>query len=178
MNKINKDLFRFNRKRGFFALLDTALRKREFRYMLYFRWYQSGMLHFLARIMLRSISNKTNIQIGWKTRLGGGFVIVHPGSIAVNNEASIGNNCTIYHGATVGMEFRGKRRGNPVIGDRVWIGPNATIVGNVSIGDDVLVAPSAFVNFDVPSHSIVIGNPGRIMSKDNASESYITNCDY
>ena len=42
------------------------------------------------------------------------------------------------------------RKGTPVIGNRVRIGANATIVGNVHIGDDVVIAPNAFVNIDVP----------------------------
>ena len=47
----------------------------------------------------------------------------------------------------------------PTIGNEVWIGVNATIVGKVTIGDDVLIAPNAFVNCDIPSHCVVFGNP-------------------
>lgn len=46
-------------------------------------------------------------------------------------------------------------------------------MGKVKIGNDVLIAPGAYVNFDVPDHSIVIGNPGKIISKQNATEGYI-----
>lgn len=57
----------------------------------------------------------------------------------------------------------------------MWIGTNAVIVGNITIGSDVLIAPLAYVNFDVPDHSIVIGNPARIISRDNATAGYIQN---
>lgn len=67
----------------------------------------------------------------------------------------------------------GGRRGTPVIGNRVYIGLNSTIVGGINIGDDVLIAPNTFVNEDVPSHSIVIGNPCKIISKANATEEYV-----
>lgn len=50
-------------------------------------------------------------------------------------------NCNIHKGVTIGQENRGKRKGTPVIGDEVWIGINATIVGKISIGSDVLIAP-------------------------------------
>lgn len=63
----------------------------------------------------------------------------------------------------------------PTIGNEVWIGVNAAIVGKVSIGDDVLIAPNAFVNCDVPSHSVVFGNPCIIKHRDNATEGYINN---
>ena len=58
----------------------------------------------------------------------------------------------------------------PTIGDEVWIGVNTTIVGKVTIGDDVLIAPNAFVNCDIPSHSVVFGNPCIIKDKENATE--------
>lgn len=76
---------------------------------------------------------------------------------------------------TIGQENRGFRKGCPTIGNRVWIGINSTIVGNITIGDDVLIAPNSFVNFDVPPHSIVLGNPGSIIHKENATEGYINN---
>ncbi|MCQ2217869.1 MAG: hypothetical protein MJZ33_05220 [Paludibacteraceae bacterium] len=59
------------------------------------------------------------------------------------------------------------------IGNRVWIGINAAIVGGITIGDDVLIAPNSFVNQNIPSHSVVFGNPCIIKHRDNATENYI-----
>lgn len=176
--QIDIDLFRFNRKKGLVNQLLTAIKHIEFRQIALLRWYKSGRLRFLSRFLLRYNTLKTGIQIGYKTKIGSGFVIVHFGTIAINNEAVIGNNCTIYPGVVVGMSFRGGRRGNPKIGNNVWIGANAVVVGNVTIGDDVLIAPLSYVNFDVPAHSIVIGNPAKIISRDSATEGYINNTDY
>ena len=67
----------------------------------------------------------------------------------------------------------GKRAGSPKIGNCVFVGINATIVGGITIGDDVMIAPNSFVNFDVPSHSVVIGNPGVIHHKEDATSNYI-----
>lgn len=53
------------------------------------------------------------------------------------------------------------------------LGINASIVGGVKVGNDVMIAPGAFVNRDVPSHSVVIGNPCIIKHKDHATEGYI-----
>lgn len=69
-------------------------------------------------------------------------------------------------------QIGGERR-NSGIGNEVWIGINAAIVGNVTIGDDVLIAPNSHVNCDVPSHSIVFGNPCIIKHRENATEGYI-----
>lgn len=61
----------------------------------------------------------------------------------------------------------------PTIGDEVWIGVNATIIGKVTIGDGVLTVLNTFVNCDIPSHSVVFGNPCIIKHRDNATEGYI-----
>ena len=55
----------------------------------------------------------------------------------------------------------------------MWIGAGAVVVGKIFIGDDVLIAPNTFVNCDVPSHSIVYGNPCIIKHRDFATENYI-----
>lgn len=62
----------------------------------------------------------------------------------------------------------GRNKGVPHIGDNVIINANAVVVGGVKIGNNVLVAPNAFVNFDVPDDSIVIGNPGRIITRNSS----------
>jgi virginiamycin A acetyltransferase len=66
-------------------------------------------------------------------------------------------------------------KGDTVVGNDVWIGINSTLVGKITIGNDVLIAPNSFVNFDVPDHSIVVGNPAKIIHKENATENYINN---
>ena len=76
---------------------------------------------------------------------------------------------------TIGQENRGRRKGVPVIGNRVWIGVNSTIVGGITIGDDVLIAPNSYVNCDIPAHSVVFGNPCIIKQREKATEGYINN---
>ena len=118
------------------------------------------------------------IEISGDSIIGGGLYIGHPYCITVNPQTVIGENCNIHKGVTIGQENRGKRKGVPVIGNKVWIGVNATVVGKITIGDDVLIAPNSYVNFDVPSHSLVIGNPGIIVFRENATEGYINNLYY
>ena len=87
----------------------------------------------------------------------------------------IGKNCNIAQGVTIGQQNRGKKAGYPTIGNEVWIGTNAVIVGNIHIGNNVLIAPNSYVNFDVPDNSIVIGNPAQVISNDEATKDYINN---
>ena len=126
-------------------------------------------------LRLMRLSHKTQIQIPARTSIGEGFYIGHLGRVIINPEAKLGKNINISTGVTIGVENRGKRKGAPIISDDCWIGTNAVIVGNVKIGSDVLIAPLSYVNFDVPDHSVVVGNPGRIIPRENATEEYICN---
>ena len=110
-----------------------------------------------------------------RTAWGGGIYIGHAYNITINCRAKIGRNCNIHKGVVIGQVNRGPRKGYPTIGDRVWIGINSAIVGKVTIGDDVLIAPNSFVNIDIPSHSVVFGNPCVIKHRDWATEDYVNN---
>lgn len=160
------------------SVIDRLRFSAEIKYIYYFRQCQywdgkSRLIWAYYRFRLARNSNKSHIQIPWMTKIGRGFYISHTGRVIINPRAIIGENCNIATGVTIGMENRGTRKGSPIIGNKVWIGTNAVIVGNITIGDDVLIAPNAYVNFEVPSHSIVVGNPSRIIHRNNATEGYI-----
>lgn len=125
------------------------------------------------RIVLRHYQIKYGFQIYPETNIGEGLYLGHWGSLVINPNAKIGINCNIAQGVTIGQQNRGKNEGYPVIGNEVWIGPNAVIVGNVTIGNNVLVAPNSYVNFSVPSNSVVMGNPGIVYPNDTATDGYI-----
>lgn len=127
------------------------------------------------RVRLQSLSTKTGIQIPTETRIGKGLLIAHFGTIIINPAVTMGENINIAPNVLIGKANRGDRKGVPTIGNRVWIGAGAVIVGKVNIGDDVLIAPNAYVNVDVPSHSIVVGNPAVIHERENATQDYINN---
>jgi serine O-acetyltransferase len=130
----------------------------------------------LFRFLLKYYSYKYGYQINPSTKIGKGLYIGHRGTIIVNSLSVIGAWCNLSPGVTIGQTNRGVKKGVPKLGDRVWVGTNAVIVGGITIGDNVLIAPNAYVNVDVPSNSIVIGNPAHIIFKENATENYIENC--
>ncbi len=119
------------------------------------------------------ISERTGIMLNENLNLPKGLIIGHPGTIIINANAKFAGNLFLTHGVTIGRDIRGKRFGAPRFGKNVCIRCNSTVVGNISIGDDVLIAPNTFVNFDVPSHSIVIGNPAQIHHRANATEGHL-----
>lgn len=133
------------------------------------------LLKQIYKIMFAYYRNKNMCEISDTVSIGAGLYIGHPYGITINPKTTIGQNVNIHKGVTLGRENRGPRKGAPILGNKVWIGVNSTIVGNVHIGDDVLIAPNSFINFNVPSHSIVIGNPGKIIAKEGATDGYINN---
>lgn len=154
-----------------------GLHSQGFRYMFFRRltdtYGNKPVLGFFLRRCLRHYTYKYGFQIGGK--IGKGFYIGHFGTIIVSTNAVIGDNCNIAPGVTIGATRRGEKKGAPKIGNLVWIGTNAIIVGNITIGNNVLIAPGSFVNFDVPDNSIVLGNPGKIIPSTDATLGYINN---
>lgn len=119
------------------------------------------------------IGNAYNLEIPNFQNIGDNLKLVHASGITINPKAIIGKNCVLFKNVTIGSVRSGKRKGVPRIGDNCVIAAGAFVCGGITIGDDVLIGANAFVDFNVPSHSLVIGNPGIIHHKDNATKDYI-----
>ncbi len=175
-NVFKKDLYRYYGDKGE-SFIDRILRPCEIKYIYLFRKAQStkGLINKYYKLRLRLFSDKTHTLIPPSTEIGPGFYIGHHGRVLIDYRVKIGSNVNVATNVSIGPEKRGKRAGVPTVGNDVWIGTSAIVVGNVSIGNNVLIAPLTFVNFDVPDNSIVIGNPGRIIPREDATEGYINN---
>lgn len=136
---------------------------------------RNSLMHRIERFRLRRLMFKYGFQIFPETQIGEGLYLGHWGTIIVNEQTVIGKNCNLAPGVVIGQTNRGQKQGVPTIGDNVWIGANAVVVGKITIGDNVLIAPNSYVTTDVPSNSIVSGNPAIITPRENATEGYINN---
>lgn len=163
MDVLTEDYRRYSQKK-YMPLLQFTFRKAQL---------SRGVVRFFWKICFKLMKIANCVDLPTDTNIGGGLYMGHPYGIVVSSKAIIGKNVNIHKGVTIGAEQRGKRKGTPVIGNNVWIGINATVVGKIRIGNDVLIAPNTLVNFDVPDHSIVIGCPGIIKSRQNATEGYV-----
>ncbi len=176
---IQKDFYRISGKHlSFFGVLMKCFSP-NLHYIYLFRktqkYHKTPILKFFWKIVLRHYQIKYGFQIYPETQIGEGFYLGHWGTVVINPRTKIGKNCNIAQGVTIAQANRGKKEGVPEIGNEVWIGPNAVVVGNIKIGNNVLIAPNAYVNFSIPSNSIVIGNPARVTPFENATEGYINN---
>lgn len=130
----------------------------------------------LARMVLRRQRYRMGINIPFSTSVGPGLLIGHAGGIVVNAASVIGRNCNLSHNVTIGQN-KGARAGCPVIGDDVYIGPGAVVVGGILIGDRVAIGANSVVVSDVPAGVTVAGAPARVVS-DNGSERWVNRTDY
>lgn len=131
----------------------------------------------IARFKLRSLTYKLGISIPASTKIGSGFFIGHFGGIVVARDSSIGRNCNISQGVTIGQANRGRNKGCPTLGDNVYIGPGAKIVGAVRIGNNVAIGANCVVTKDIPDSSVVVGIPGKVISQAG-STGYVNRTEY
>ncbi|HEX9105774.1 MAG TPA: serine O-acetyltransferase [Longimicrobiales bacterium] len=134
-------------------------------------------LYVVARLLHRRYCIRFGVEIPYSTQIGPGLYIGHYGAVVISSYATIGRNCNLSQGVTVGVIGRGARAGAPRIGDNVYLGPGCKVIGGVSVGNDVAVGANCVVTRDVPDHAVVVGVPGRVISM-NGSEAYIHNADY
>jgi len=180
------DLYRITRRVSLWSFIRQVFFSSEsYRYNFWLRTCQYTkatlalriLLHPFAKLMLRRLTYRWGISIPEGTNIGSGFYICHFGGIVVNGRAVIGKNCNISQGVTLGQANRGRNRGYPRLGDGVYIGPGAKIVGAVTIGNNVAIGANCVVTTDVADDSVVVGIPGRVVSLKGAAE-YVNNTDY
>jgi serine O-acetyltransferase len=182
---IASDLWRYAGELGTGTLWGRFLSTPGFRYSSLLRfygyartvsWCQFGVRQVTV-LLLHRYAIRFGLDISRDTRIGSGLYIGHFGGIVVNASVVIGDNCNLSQGVTLGQINRGPKAGCPVIGNNVYIGPGAKIIGNIRVGDHAAVGANAVVVDDVPSNSTVGGVPARVIS-DAGSEGYVNRTDY
>lgn len=173
------DLYRYEGRADWAAFLKHWLLSPGFTFSFYLRLctFLQGRrpallmrpLYWLARLVLRHYSYKFGIFIFPETPIGPGLYIGHCGDTHFNRAARVGRNCNISQGVTLGQANRGKNQGAPVIGDGVYIGPGAKIVGAVRVGNDAAIGANCVVTKDLPDHAVAVGVPGRVISLAGAA---------
>ncbi len=143
------------------VLLRMALNDGSAAQMMYrmMRFCQTHHMKVLAAIIYRLNACITHATIGRGAEMAPGFVILHSVGIVINTRVRSGRNLVLYHGVTLGEEH-GK---SPILGDNVYIGAGAKIIGGVRIGSDVRIGANAVVTKDVPDGATVVGIPARVV---------------
>lgn len=117
-------------------------------------------LRALARFWANIGRILTGIEIHPEAKIGKNLFIDHGMGVVIGQTAEIGDDCTIFHGVTLGGKGDGEKR-HATLGDRVMVGAHAQLIGPVVIGNDAKVGAGAIVVRNVPAGSTVVGNPAR-----------------
>jgi serine O-acetyltransferase len=152
-------------RQGLWAM--AVYRFGRWRYTIRWRWLRVPF-SFLYKFLKPISEILTGIELPCETKLGRRFRIDHFGGIIISGDAVFGDDCIVRNGVTVGLRVTGQR-GSPILGNRVDIGAGAKILGPIQIGDDVLIGANAVVLTDVPSNSIAIGIPARVLPRRSAA---------
>lgn len=119
-------------------------------------------LKIIAFIAFKFTEIITGISIPFSVQIGKGFYIGHFGGIFINGQTKIGNNCSVGTGVVIGTKGLGNRE-TPNIGNNVFIGVGAKVLGDIKIGDNVKIGANAVVITDVPNDVTVVGIPAKII---------------
>ena len=117
---------------------------------------------FIARLISQIGRLLTGIEIHPGAKIGNRLFIDHGMGIVVGETTTIGDNCTIYHGVTLGGTGKDIKKRHPDIGNNVIIGCGAKVLGPIKIGNNVKIGANAVVLKDVPDNSTIVGIPGKI----------------
>jgi serine O-acetyltransferase len=130
--------------------------------MIWYRlmqWARRWRLAPLEMLFNRINTTCCDCIIGRGAEFGPGFVLIHSIGVVINGSVRGGANVKIEHQVTIGAE----RRKSPVIGNDVFIGAGARIIGTVTVGDGAKVGANAVVVHDVPPHTTVVGIPAKVV---------------
>lgn len=138
-----------------------------FKAMVYY--YLSHKLYlkkhfFMARYLCEKAKRKTGIEIHPGASIGKNLFIDHGTGVVIGETAIIGDNVTMFHGVTLGGTGNEKdKKRHPTIGNNVFIGSGAKIIGNITIGNNVKIGANAVVLKDVEDDRTVVGIPGYVV---------------
>lgn len=120
-----------------------------------FKWLARWLAHF-SRWM-------TGIEIHPGATIGQRFFIDHGMGVVIGETAEIGDDCTLYHGVTLGGTSWNEGKRHPTLRNNVVVGAGAKVLGPITLDDGVRVGSNAVVTKSVEKNSTVVGVPGRVI---------------
>jgi len=132
-------------------------------------WLWGAGFKWLARLTSHLGRWLTGIEIHPGANIGRRFFIDHGMGVVIGETADIGDDCTLYHGVTLGGTSWNKGKRHPTLGNGVVVGAGAKILGPIVVGDGAKIGSNAVVVKDVPPGATAIGIPARIVEEQGAN---------
>lgn len=133
-------------------------------------WLWNRGLKWLARFGSHIARWLTGIEIHPGARIGRRFFIDHGMGVVIGETAEIGDDCTLYHGVTLGGTSWEKGKRHPTLKNNVVVGAGAKVLGPITLHAGVRVGSNAVVTHDVPENHTVVGVPGRLVKKSKQEQ--------
>ncbi len=137
-----------------------------FHVLVYYKiahWLYTHKRFFLARFISQWGRLATGIEIHPGAKIGNNLFIDHGMGIVFGETTEIGDNCTIYHGVTLGGTGKESGKRHPTLGDNVLIGAGTKVLGPVFIGDNVRIGSGSVVLKNLPANCTAVGVPAEIV---------------
>jgi serine O-acetyltransferase len=126
-------------------------------------WLWNREFRLLARWLSQVARTLTGIEIHPAAQIGKRLFIDHGMGVVIGETAIVGDDVTMYQGATLGGTGKEKLKRHPTLGNGVVVGAGAKILGNIRVGNDCRIGAGSVVLRDVPDGSTVVGVPGHIV---------------
>lgn len=142
----------------------------SFKVQIYYKiakYFYNKKHYLIARIISEKAKRKTGIEIHPGATIGKNLFIDHGIGVVIGETAIIGDNVTMFHGVTLGGTGKEKGKRHPTIGNNVFIGSGAKILGNIKIGNNVKIGANSVVLKDIKDNTTVVGIPGIIVKSNN-----------
>jgi len=133
------------------------------------RLWQGGFT-WLGRFLSHLSRFLTGIEIHPGAKIGRRFFIDHGMGVVIGETSEIGDDCTLYHGVTLGGTSWQKGKRHPTLDDNVVIGAGAKILGPITVGSGARIGSNAVVVKDVPAGASVVGVPGHVVTEKKERE--------
>ena len=130
-------------------------------------WCHMHGLKFLARLISQRSRHRTGIEIHPGAKIGKCLFIDHGMGIVFGETAEIGDNCTIYHGVTLGGTGKDTGKRHPTLGNNVLIGAGTKVLGPVYIGDNARIGAGSVVLKNLPANCTAVGVPAEVVRINN-----------
>ncbi|MCV6605866.1 MAG: serine O-acetyltransferase [Porticoccaceae bacterium] len=131
-------------------------------------WLWNKKLRWPARILSNIVRLFTGVEIHPGAIVGRRCFIDHASGVVIGETAELGDDCTLYHGVTLGGTSWGSGKRHPTLGNGVVIGAGAKILGPITIGDDARVGCNSVVVKAVAENNTVVGIPAHVVKEKPA----------
>ena len=149
-------LLEVKRKRFPFYVLESLLFENGYQAVVLHRlaaWFKHRRVPVLGPLFARLNLFLTGVDIAPGAMIGPGLRIAHGTGLVIGNGTRIGRDATLLHQVTLGAPSDRRIEQMPTLGDRVFVGAGAKLIGGITVGDDVFIGANAVVTRDIPSGS-------------------------